>query len=313
MSQGPAETSLTRAQGSVLVLLVGAVLSFGGLAFRLTDDVDPWEYLVARGAGLLGVVVAIFGWRAVRQVTPGLGDVARSVRAIHLVIGLVLCSTNVLFIVLLDVTTVAFVLFTQSLGPLAAAWFSWWLYRERVSAKTLIATGASVLGVLVMVAGTVTDDVSPWALLTLVLPMAFGLYTSLYRGAGDVSPYVPVMVTGVCLVLGGAAVVLATGGFDLSLRDAAIGFFAGSVLLGVPIVGLNLALRVVPGPMAALLIMTEVVLAPVWVWVFVDERPEPTTVLGGAIILAAVVWLTAAQVRSAQVRAAQVRSVSQPG
>lgn len=291
--------NLTRAQGSILVVLSGAILSFGGLAFRLTDDVDPWEYLVARGAGLIGAMVVLFAWRASRNATPGIREVFGSVRPIHVAIGLVLCSTNVLFIVLLDVTTVAFVLFTQSLGPLAAAWFSWWLYREGVSVRTLVATGVSVLGVLVMVAGTLTEDVNPWALLALALPTLFGLYAALYRGADDVSPFFPIMVTGACLILGGFAVVMVSGGFDLSVRDAAIGFFAGSVLLAVPLVGVNSALRVVPAPMAALLIMTEVVLAPVWVWIFVDERPPPTTLVGGAVILAAVVWLAAAQSRDA--------------
>ena len=37
--------------------------------------------------------------------------------------------------------------------------------------------------------------------------------------------------------------------------------------------------------------MSEVILAPVWVWVFVDERPEPTTLIGGGIICAAVFGL----------------------
>jgi len=76
------------------------------------------------------------------------------------------------------------------------------------------------------------------------------------------------------------------------VRDAAIGTFAGSVLLAVPLAAFNIAQRVVPAPESSLLILTEVVLAPLWVWIFVGEQASPTTLLGGAIILMAVVWVT---------------------
>jgi drug/metabolite transporter (DMT)-like permease len=78
---------------------------------------------------------------------------------------------------------------------------------------------------------------------------------------------------------------------QVSARDAAIGLAAGSLLLAIPGWFFNMAARVVPAPESALLLMSEIVLAPVWVWIFVDERPEPTTLIGGSIILAAVVGL----------------------
>ncbi|MEO0494562.1 MAG: hypothetical protein AAF081_14225, partial [Actinomycetota bacterium] len=50
--------------------------------------------------------------------------------------------------------------------------------------------------------------------------------------------------------------------------------------------------QAVPAPDATLLLMSEIVLGPVWVWWAYEERPTDATLVGGVIILAAVVWLT---------------------
>jgi DME family drug/metabolite transporter len=68
--------------------------------------------------------------------------------------------------------------------------------------------------------------------------------------------------------------------------------FAGIFLLGLPLPLFNWANRSVPAPDATLLLMSEVVLAPVWVWIFYKENPSSSTLAGGAVILASVVWLT---------------------
>ena len=82
-----------------------------------------------------------------------------------------------------------------------------------------------------------------------------------------------------------------SSGFDISMHDALIGLFAGAALLAIPGAFFNHATRVVPAPEVALLLMSEVLLAPLWVWVFVDEQPESTTLIGGAIVFAAVFGL----------------------
>ena len=54
----------------------------------------------------------------------------------------------------------------------------------------------------------------------------------------------------------------------------------------------NLGHRSVAAARVPLLLMTEVVLAPLWVWIWPGETPGPATLIGGAVILGAVVWLT---------------------
>ena len=54
------------------------------------------------------------------------------------------------------------------------------------------------------------------------------------------------------------------------------------------------ALRRIPAGQAALLGLLELVLGPVWVWLFDGEKPDDLTLLGGSIVIgaaAANVWL----------------------
>lgn len=269
------------------MLTAGLIFSFGGLAFRLTDDISAWPYLFFRGTGALIVASAVLAIRHRSR----FGDLIAAVQPTHLVLGALFGSMSIIFIVLLEHVTVAFVLFLQTLAPLTAAWFSWFLLRERVSNAVLAATVVSIVGVGVMVSGTINDEVSPVGILALLIPGLFGLYATLLRSVPDVDPQVPVLVGGLTMVVGGAAVTLATGGFDVSGRDALIGLVAGSVLLGMPVIMLNRGAVVVPAPETALLLISEIVAAPLWVWLFADETPGTTTLIGGAIMLIAIIGL----------------------
>ena len=62
-------------------------------------------------------------------------------------------------------------------------------------------------------------------------------------------------------------------------------------LLGVGLPMFNLGHLSVPSAQVSLLLMTEVVLAPLWVWIWPGETPSAGTLVGGSIILAAVVAL----------------------
>lgn len=282
-----ARPAISHRRGSALVLLAGLVLSFNGLAFRLTDDISAWAYLFFRGVGVMIVTAALFGLQYRGRITEPL----RRARPGHLLAGAMLGMISTVYIVALDFATVAFVLFFQSLAPITSAYFSWLLLRERVSRTAAIATALSLAGVMVMVSGTITDDVRPAALIAALIPVGFGWYATTIRSADQIDPAIPVLVSGVIMLLLGSTVAVSTGAFDVSARDALIGIFAGSVLLGLPLAIFNTGQRVVPSPETSLLLMIEVLGAPLWVWLFVSETPEPTTIVGGTIILAAVVWL----------------------
>jgi len=201
--------ALTHFQGALIVFAAGVFFSFGGLAFRSVEDVGPWQYLFFRGTGMLLAALAVLGVRYRGRYDDLFGGVERG----HVVAGLVLGGMNTLFIVSLSVATVAFVLVLQSLAPLAAAYFSWLIMGERPSASVLIATSISMVGVAVMVWGSISEDLSPFGLLAALIPIGFGYYTTLIRSARRIDPSVPLVIAGMTLLGVGAVAVIVGGGF----------------------------------------------------------------------------------------------------
>jgi drug/metabolite transporter (DMT)-like permease len=77
------------------------------------------------------------------------------------------------------------------------------------------------------------------------------------------------------------------GRFSASPRDFALLFALGAVNLGLGLALFVSGARLIPSALAALISTLEPVLGPVWVWLLHNEVPAPRTIIGGAIILAA--------------------------
>lgn len=279
---------MSRAQGAVVVLAAGVVFSFGAVFFRWTDDIGAWEYLVFRAAGALAVTVPVFSLQNRRRIRAEL----RAVELAHVGAGVIIGLMFSAFIVALTETTAAFVLFFQAASPILAAICSWFILRERMSRESQIATVGVIVGVVIMVSAGL-GGAPLWIVpVVAVIPIGFGFYSTLIRVGDDIDPSVPVIVGATtALVISLLATALGDG-FVASGHDRLIGFLAGVLLLGIPLPVFTWANRHVPAPDAALLLMSEVVLGPIWMWWIHAEEPTAETLIGGSVILASVVWLT---------------------
>ena len=61
-----------------------------------------------------------------------------------------------------------------------------------------------------------------------------------------------------------------------------------SVIVTSTLVMFTIGARGVPPAVLTLLSMTEILLGPVWVWLFLAEVPDTATLIGGAVLLAAI-------------------------
>ena len=279
---------LTRRSGALLVLATGVVFSFGALFFRATDDVGAWQYLAFRGGGAVGVVGPLLIWRN----RSDLGAIRRRLPWQHALAGVVLGTLMISFILALSRTDAAFVLLFQALAPITAAIFSWLLLRERLERDAALACVVAIVGVAIMVSSGLDSGIG-WALLVVAyIPLGLGVYSALIRAGDNGDPLVPVVIAGTITMAAGIVVSFAGDGLAVSGRDFAIGLLAGALLIGVPLPFFNYAQTAVPAPDATLLLMSEIVLGPVWPWLVYDETPTDATLVGGAIILVAVGWLT---------------------
>lgn len=225
------------------------------------------------------------------------GEVRMSVRRGVLLVAACMAVANACFMLSLNHTSVAHVLFFQALSPLVAALLGAKLIGERPGLLTSLAMLIAIGGVVVMVGGPGggSELGNGLALLTSI---AFAIVLVVGRRDRGVS-----MPTAICISQ--LMVVIAFAPFA-NLRGVPAGQMGWLALMGAGQVTLGtlffaLAARHVPAAEMALIFLLEVVLGPLWVWIGVSEAPSAATLIGGGIVLVAVVLQIGAR-RSAEER-----------
>ncbi|MFZ1468047.1 MAG: DMT family transporter [Paracoccaceae bacterium] len=274
-------------RSGVLFVVTGAALwSLLGLAIRQLQIADTWQVLLWRSAGaiaVLGLWVTIRSgghpWPRIRGtgragVIGGLALVAAFAGAIHAI----------------QSTTVANAVFLFSASPFLAAILGWLILREPVRPATWAAIALAGIGMFVMVREGLAAGALSGNIAALASAMGFASFTVALRH-GHLSEMMPVSLLGAIFSLLVAGLVLAVTGtsFFPPPQDIVISIAMGAVILAVGMILYTLGSRVIPAAEATLLSLVEVMLAPVWVWLVLDETASPATFAGGAVVLAAVV------------------------
>jgi len=268
--------------GAAMVLGSAIVWSFGGALARLLDIEDGWTVIFWRSLFaalfLLAFMLLRDGLRGTRALFAEMGIPGFAV-------GACFATASTSFILALAYTTVANVVLIQASVPLIAALLGWVLFGERVGAATWAAIAAVICGVAIMVSGSLTGSVSPLGdALALLIAFSFASATVITRRYSHVR-MTPAGFTGAVLAAGAAA--SQTSGFAVTAGEMGILVVFGALNFGLGLALFVTGARMIPSALAALLGTAETVLQPLWVAIFHDEIPGERTVVGGAIVLAA--------------------------
>jgi len=282
-------------RGAWLVFGSAAIWSFGGAIARFLQVTDSWTIIFWRSACaavfLLGFMVYRDGVRGTLTLFAGMGWAG---------IGVALCfaTASTSFIVALSHTTVANILLMQAGSPLFAALMMFLLFGERVGLGTWVAIAAVMAGVVVMVSDSLDGSVSPTGYgLALLIALSFALATVLTRRNAHVR-----MLPAACLATLFTLVIgfLFAGSLRVGPADAAWLFVFGALNLALGMMCFVTGVRLLPAAVAALISTAEPVLGPVWVWLLHGEVPVGRTLVGGAIVIAALLTHLAWQMRQSR-------------
>jgi drug/metabolite transporter (DMT)-like permease len=279
---GPDRSSYAR--GVVLLLLAGTVWSMMGLGVRYIENASPLQILLYRSLGMIPALALFIAWRHG-------GRLDRAVRQMGtptILGGLALVFAFCGSIVSLKETTVANAVFLLATAPFFAAILGRIVLREKVRLTTWITILVGSFGIVIMVydglsAGKVVGNVAG-----LVCAVFFAVFTIAMRAEkhGDTVP--AVLLGGIyASIASGIAATVAGKPLVLAPMDAAIAVALGAGSLGFGLILYALASRHVPAAESTLLAMTEVVLSPIWVWLILGETAGPLMLVGGGILLAA--------------------------
>lgn len=264
--------------GRTYIVLAALAWSSAGVLQRAVG-VDEATQLAGRAAfALLGLLV----FAAVVERGALVSAFARMGRA-GLGFSLCMAVSSGAFIVALNHTTVANVLFMQAASPILAALLARVLLGEAVTRQTWIAMAVALVGVGVMVGGP-----GGWSIgvgFAAVMMLGFAGSVVFARRRADIS-MAPATCLSQLLILVAAlpfASPGAVGGHDLGLLAA-----LGIGQIGAGLAFLTLGARLIPAAEVALISLLEVVLGPLWVWLAQSEQPAWTTIAGGLVVVAAV-------------------------
>jgi drug/metabolite transporter (DMT)-like permease len=272
-------------RGQVYVALAAVAWSTAGVLQRqltLNTQTQVFGRAAFAGAALLAYVALVERGRVMLAF--------RSVGLAGVAVALCAATASASFVAALNHTSVARVLFILAVAPVMAALIARVTLGERITRRTILAMALALAGLTLML-GAPGEGSAAGDGLSFLAALAFALMIVITRWRREVS-----MAPATCL---SQAILLVA-----FLPSASPGDIAGDdvvwlAALGIGQIGLGFALftvgaRLIPAAQVGLITLLEVVLGPLWVWLALDERPSALTLVGGAIVIVAIVVQTRA-------------------
>jgi drug/metabolite transporter (DMT)-like permease len=266
--------------GLITVLIAVVSWSSAGL-FTSILTVDVPNILFWRGVfGAIGLVIVVAflpstgGLKGFKQLGwPGLAYA-------------VITAVSMLFFVsALRNTSVAHVAIITAIVPFAAAYLGWLALKEKPTGVAILASSLALLGVIIMVG--LTQD-GHWTGDTLALIMAFCMATMILISRKH-STIPALQATALASLLSAMFVlpVLTFEGLNSFELTTLLAFSIVNQVIGFGLFALGA--RWLPPTQTALITALEAPLAPLWVWLVLAKSPGITTIIGGSLVMVAVV------------------------
>jgi drug/metabolite transporter (DMT)-like permease len=279
------EAARRERRGQIYVALAAIAWSTAGVLQRQLS-LDTTTQVLGRaafaGTALLVYVAVVERGRVARAF--------RSVGAAGVAVAVCVAIASSGFIAALNHTSVARVLFILAVAPVLAALLARATLGEPISRRTALAMALALAGVALMLGapgeGSLTGDA-----LAFATASAFSVMIVITRWRRDVS-----MAPATCLSQAIVVVVLLPFAAPGDIGGGDVGWLAalGIGQIGLGFVLLTVGARLIPAAQVGLITLLEIVLGPLWVWLAYDERPSTLTLVGGAIVVVAIVLQTRA-------------------
>ena len=267
--------------GPILIFMGALSLSFGGLIVKSFEGATLWQILFWRSIFFSLTVLAFLIITYKKKLfnsfylsgLPGL------------IGGVVLSFGFCGYVFAMYSTTVANTNFIISLQILFLAIFGYFFLKEKISLVTLLSIILAVIGVFIMVGNSLTPGELSGNLAAFSMPITFAVLIVIVRKFPSVDMVPAQFVAGICCCLIGY---LLSNKIMISYHDIFLGFLAGFFQVGFGFIFITIGARTTPSAMVGIIMLSESVLGPVWAFLFVSERPSIFSLIGGAVILFAV-------------------------
>ncbi len=272
---------LFKVPGFILVFLGAITLSFGGLIIKSFEGANLWQILFWRSVFFCFVIIIFllityktkFFKAFINSGFPGV------------IGGIILGCGFFSYVFAMYNTTVANANFIIQTQTLFLAIFGYLFLKETISKITLISIILAISGIVLMLGDTLTLGQMIGNIIAFIMPISFAVLIIIVR------KYPAIDMVPLQLVAGVIAMVIgyfAAGRIDVSLYDIFLGFLAGFFQVGLGFIFITIGARSTPSAVVGIIMMSEAIFGPLWAWIFINEQPTHIVLIGGLIILFAV-------------------------
>lgn len=267
-------------KGLLLTAIGGLVLTVDIPLIRLADG-QPWSILMLRsGTTFCAAIVIWLVWRSFSANAPSLVP-GRAGIYVSLLYGL----GSILFTMAVFNTSTANLVFILAFNTMFAAVLTWAFLGERPAPATFLAMAVMLAGVFIIVSDSVGSGTLLGDLMALGSSFCIASAITVSRSSGRdmgftalVGVFLPFLVT---------LVMVGNQGFSINAPWWII--FNGAVVMPISFFCLATGPKYLSGPEVAMFYLLETVLAPVWVWMIFAEAPTRRSLIGGSILIVALV------------------------
>ena len=268
--------------GYILILLGGFCLSWGGFIVRSFETSNAWEILLLRTffffLWISTFLFLIYKKNAVKTIiksgTPALLG------------GFVMSFSFIAFVFAMMNTSVANVVFIISTQTMFLAIFGYFYLKEKVSLIGFISIILAMSGISIMIGDSMSSGTLFGNLVALTIPISFSILVMIIRKNSDLDLVPAIWHASVFSFI--YAIVMVDS-FNFTGHDIFMGFLLGVPQLGFGFICITIGSKTTRSVTIGLLMLTETIFAPLWVWLFLNEIPPLSVFIGGLIIIFAII------------------------
>ena len=273
---------LYRLPGYLLLLFGGFCLSWGGLIIRSFDTSNAWEILFLRSSffflGVSSFLILTYKKKAFKVITKaGLPGILG---------GFVMSFSFIAFVFAMLNTYVANVVFIISTQTMFLAIFGYFYLKEKISLVGLVSIILAMSGITLMVGDSLSSGTLFGNLVALTIPISFSILVMVVRKNPNLDLVPAIWYASILSVLYSITQVES---FNFSNNDILMGFLLGVPQLTFGFICITIGTRTTRSVTVGLLMLTETLFAPLWVWLFQNEIPPQSVFIGGTIIIFAII------------------------
>ena len=272
---------LQKIPGPFLVFLGACSLSFGGLIVKSFEGANLWQILFWRSLFFI-IIVTIFLFITYKK---NFFTSFKKAGIPGLIGGIVLSSGFCGYVFAMYNTTVANTNFIIQTQTIFLAIFGYFFLKEKISKITLASIILAIVGIFLMVGNSLSPGQMSGNIAAFIMPVSFAFLILIIRKYPQIDMVPIQLIAGILAMIIGYFMSVK---IQISIHDMFLGFLAGFFQLGFGFILITIGARTTPSAMVGIIMLTEAVFGPLWAWMFINENPPLSVLIGGSIIITAV-------------------------